>query len=187
MGVPKLLTSKILQNIIPLLCGMMFLFWSCTEEKNTRLESNDILTLPQGKGTNVTLKFIKKGKLEATLKTPVIKDFSHLEFPFYEFPKGIELNIYDPKGTSKIYADYAIQYTETKLIQLRNKVRILTSDGTQLYTEKLFWNKELKWVYCDTTFAIGFKTGSSSKGQGFDAKDNFEYFRSHNNRITQEF
>ena len=175
-----------LKNIMPMYLGMMFLFCNCSESIPVENQAN-ILTLPQGEGTDITLKLTKHGTLEALLKAPIFKDFSHLEFPFYEFPKGIELTIYDKKGTSKIYADYAIQYTETKLVVLKNNVRVLTAEGTQLKTDELFWNQELQWIYCDTTFNIGFKTGNSNKGQGFDAKDNFDYFRSHNNRITQEF
>ena len=180
----KLKAKYIFKSIV----GSFFLtmlFFSCTQ-KSTVVNVVDFNEVAQGVGKEVVVKYTDSGRLAAKLITPLMKDFTHVEFPYYEFPEGVELVVFDEKGgQSKVFADYATQYEKTKLVDMQGNVRIITSDSTRLNAPQLYWNQALHWVYTDQPYQIYFKNGAENKGEGFDANEDFTSFKSRTNIGTQ--
>ena len=164
---------------------LAMLFYCCTP-KGQQNDTINFEEVAQGTGYEVVVKHTDSGRLSAVLVTPVLKDFTHVSFPHYEFPKGVELTVYGKKGEeSKVYADYAIQYEKTKVVDLQGNVKIITADSSVLKAPQLYWNQSLHWVYTDQPYDVKFKNGAKNKGSGFDANEDFTNFKSRSNVGTQ--
>lgn len=160
-------------------------FYACSSDKDNGRIIN-FKEVAQGQGKEVVIKHTDSGRLTTILKSPILKDYTHLDFPYTEFPKGIELIIYDTKGgESKVFSDYAIHYKLTNLVDLRGNVRVFTADSSELKAPQLYWNQSLKWAYTDKPYEIKAKNGSINKGDGFDANQKFTLFKSRTNKGKQ--
>jgi len=164
---------------------LAMLFYCCTP-KDQKFNTINFHEVAQGTGYEVLVKHTDSGRLAATLLTPVLKDFTHVNFPYYEFPEGVELTVFGKEGEeSKVFADYAIQYEKTKMVDLKGNVKIITSDSSVLKAPQLYWNQQLHWVYTDQPYDVKFKNGAENKGSGFDANEDFTNFKSRTNVGTQ--
>lgn len=103
------------------------LFFSC---KNNFKEVQNIGILDSGPLTiaeNINTKYTDSGKIKSNLVSPKMLNFSNREFPFYEFPEGVNLTLFDEDNNkSNVVADYAILYDETDLIDLQGNVVLTT-------------------------------------------------------------
>lgn len=65
-------------------------------------------------------------------------NFSNLDFPYYEFPDGINLTLLDDNNqSSTVVSNTAILYNKTDLIDLRGNVILTTATNDTLFTEQL--------------------------------------------------
>ena len=114
-------------------------------------------------------------------------DYSNLEFPYKEFPNGIEVRFWDEDGKKNtVTADYAIQFDETGLVDLRSNVVVITADSVVLKANQLYWDQKNKWVFTDQPYQIKFKDGSYNDGAvGFDSSEDFTTFLSRKNQGVQ--
>ncbi len=178
------IVKKIIKNIAAIFIVAMFFYACSSKEKNEK--SIKFEEVAQSVGKEVVIKQTDSGRLAVVLKTALLKDYTHLNFPYTEFPNGIELTIFDKKGgTSVVLADYAIQYKKTSLIDLRGNVKITTADSSVLKSPQLYWNQRLKWAFTDFPYSITAKDGSVNKGDGFDANQKFTIFKSRRNKGQQ--
>ena len=137
---------------------------------------------PQAIGIGLNLKYTDSGRVVATLKSPKMLDFTNMEFPYREFPDGIQVEFFDKnKKKSIVTANYGIIYDETGLIDLQDNVVLVTSDNTKLNADQLFWDQKAGWIFTDQPNTILFANGARNEGQGFDSDLNFTNFRSRTN------
>ncbi len=137
---------------------------------------------PQAIGTGINLKYIDSGKVVATLKSDKMRDFSNKDFPYREFPEGLEVEFFGEKDEKNtVTANYGIIYDQTGLIDLQGDVVVVTSDSTRLMADQLYWDQENNWVFTDRKNTIRFKNGAVNEGQGFDSNQEFSNFRSRSN------
>lgn len=184
MQTMKILNCQIIKNIAKIMVLAMF-FYACSPSEQEGFSVN-FYEVAQGIGKELVIKHTDSGRLSAELITPLMKDFTHISFPYYEFPEGVELIIYDKNGgTSRVFADHAIQYDATKIVDMKGNVRVITADSTRLTAPQLYWNQALHWVYTDKPYNITFKNGAKNKGEGFDANEDFTNFKSRSNIGTQ--
>ncbi|WP_432411811.1 LPS export ABC transporter periplasmic protein LptC [Rasiella sp. SM2506] len=148
-----------------------------------KLQQADNLPLGEGKGVN--MKYTDSGVVVANLKAPVFLDFSNKEFPYKEFPEGVELYFWKEGKLNTVFSDYAIQYDKTSLIDLRENVIVVTSDSVVLRAEQLYWDQGKEWVFTDQPYQIQLKDGSVNNGASFDSNQDFTTFISRNNQGTQ--
>ena len=176
----KFRKKYIVKNIVAIVIAAMF-FYACTTKSNpTNVVNFDEVAAIVGK--EVTIKYTDSGKLIATLKTPLLKDYTQLGFPYYEFPEGVKMFIYDKNGgQSTVVSDYAIQYSQTKLVDLQGNVEVITADSIRLNTQQLYWNQNLHWIYTDNDYTGVLKDGAKNSGSGFDVNEDFTNFRSRSN------
>jgi len=176
--------KHIFKNIATIFVVAMF-FYACSskDKKGNIINFKEVY---QGEGKEVIIKHTDSGRLAVILKADVLKDYTHLDFPYTEFPEGVELTIYDKDGgESIILSDYAIQYKLTNLVDLRGNVKITTADSSILKAPQLYWNQKLKWAYTDQSYTIKAKNGSVNNGDGFDANQEFSIFKSRKNKGQQ--
>lgn len=171
-------------NIAAICIAAMF-FYACSS-KDSNKNTVKFKEVAQGVGKEVIIKQTDSGRLAVILKADVLKDYTHLDFPYAEFPKGIELTILDDDGgKSVVLADYAIQYKKTSLIDIRGNVKITTADSSVLKTTQLYWNQKLNWAFTDFPYTITANDGSINNGDGFDANQKFTIFKSRKNKGRQ--
>ena len=141
---------------------------------------------PQSKVYELNLFYTDSGEVKANLRSPQMLDFSNRDFPFREFPEGIELDFFE-KDSSKntVVSDYAIQYLETGLIDLRDNVKIVTSDSTILTGPQLYWDQQREWLFTDYNYKLQLPNGGLNEGAGFDSDQKFNNFNSRTNTGIQ--
>ena len=141
---------------------------------------------PLGIGKEVNLKYTDSGKVVTNLKTPLFLDYSNLEFPYKEFPDGVQVWFWDKENQkSTVTSDYAIQYEDTGIVDLRENVVLVTHDSLILRANQLYWDQKHQWVFTNQPYQIEFKDGSYNDGAWFDSSQDFTTFLSRKNEGVQ--
>ncbi|WP_121906470.1 LPS export ABC transporter periplasmic protein LptC [Ulvibacter antarcticus] len=140
---------------------------------------------PFAEGKNINLKYTDSGKVVTNLLAARLWDYSNMEFPYQEFPDGIELHFWDDEKESTVTSDYAIRFDETDIVDLRKNVVLVTSDSLVLRAEQLYWDQKNQWVFTDLPYQIKFKDGSYNDGARFDSSEDFTNFISRKNQGVQ--
>lgn len=141
---------------------------------------------PLAEGTAINLKYTDSGKVVTNLLAPRLLDYSNYEFPYQEFPEGVEVRFWDKDNKkSTITSDYAIRFDGTDMVDLRKNVKLVTSDSLVLEAEQLYWDQKNKWVFTDQPYRIKFKDGSYNDGARFDSNEDFTNFLSRKNQGVQ--
>ena len=141
---------------------------------------------PVAEGININGKYTDSGKVVTNLITPKLWDFSNLEFPYQEFPEGIEVHFWDEDGKmSTVTSEYAIRFENTGIVDLRDNVVIVTADSTILKAQQLYWDQKNKWVFTDRPYQMKLKDGSFNNGSRFDSSEDFSTFLSRKNEGVQ--
>ena len=180
------LIVALFKSIVSMLILLAMLF-SCS---NTSSNSTTNLTRksinPNATGKDINLYYTDSGKVRVNLRSQVMLDYSNLSSPFRKFPNGVTVDFFENDSTkNRVEADSAIVYTKTNLVELRNNVKIVTTDSTVLETDKLFWDRSLEWLYTENSYTLKLKNGTVNNGVGFDANQNFTNFNSRSNTGTQ--
>src|SRR5690606_22302468 len=173
-------TLKIIPSIATIVCVAML--FSCqgklTEVRKFEMRSD----APQATGKGINLFYTDSGKVLAHLKSPLMKDFSNQDFPYREFPEGLEVEFFnETQEKNTVTADYGIIYSETGLVDLQGNVEVITPDSVVLKANQLYWDQNREWVFTDISYTIKLANGALNKGEGFDANQKFDNFISRSN------
>ncbi|WP_158728467.1 MULTISPECIES: LPS export ABC transporter periplasmic protein LptC [unclassified Flavobacterium] len=140
--------------------------------------------VPSSDADLVDLKYTDSGRITAVLVSPKMLDYATVDFPFTEFPKGIDVTLYDKKGKKTfIQSKYAVSYKATNMIDLQGNVKIFTEDGQKLETEQLYFDQKNEWFFTERKFKLSGAKGVSN-GQGIDFSKDFKIINSQ--KITGE-
>ncbi|MAP54344.1 LPS export ABC transporter periplasmic protein LptC [Altibacter sp.] len=141
---------------------------------------------PIAEGRNIDLKYTDSGKVVTNLLAPLLHDYSNYEFPYQEFPEGVEVRFWNEKNEkSTVTSDYAIRFEGTNIVDLRKNVVLVTSDSTILKADQLYWDQKNKWVFTDQPYQMKLKDGSYNDGARFDSNEDFTNFLSRKNQGVQ--
>ena len=134
--------------------------------------------VPSGDADNVNLKYTDSGKIKSILISPKMFDYANVDFAFTEFPKGVDVTIFDNNGKKTfIKSNYAISYKQTNIIDLQGKVKITSEAGQMLETEQLYFDQKNEWFYTEKKFKLTDAKGGST-GQGIDFSKDFKIVNS---------
>ena len=134
--------------------------------------------VPSGEAIDFNLKYTDSGKIKSVLISPKMLDYSNVEFPFTEFPDGIDVTMYDNKGKRTfITSDYAITFKGTDVIDLQKNVKIRTETGQLLETDQLYFDQKNEWFYTEKKFKFTDPKGVSN-GEGIDFSKDFKIINS---------
>ncbi len=140
---------------------------------------------PSGEAEDFNLKYTDSGRIKSILVSPIMLDYGTVEFPFTEFPKGVDVTIYDEKGKRTfIKSKYAVRYIGTNIIDLQDDVRISNETGQLMETEQLYYDQKNEWFFSEKKFKFTDPKGISY-GEGIDFSKDFKIINSQ--RITGEF
>lgn len=134
--------------------------------------------MPSGEAENFNLKYTDSGRIKSILVSPKMLDYSNVEFPFIEFPKGIHVTMYDADGKRTfITSDYAVTFKGTDLIDLQKNVKISNETGQFLETEQLYFDQKNEWFFTEKKFKFTDPKGVSF-GEGIDFSKDFKIVNS---------
>jgi LPS export ABC transporter protein LptC len=175
------LKSSFLFSLIPIIA---ILISGCESNFKEVQKSNFSEFVPSGEAEKINLKYTDSGRITAILISPIMKDYTSFDFPFTDFPKGIDLTLYD-KNTKRtvIVADYATSYKTTNIIDLVGNVKISSQDGQILETDQLYFDQKNEWFFTEKNFKFTDLKGTSN-GQGIDFSKDFKVINSQ--KITGE-
>lgn len=167
-----------------LVCAITLFACEGNYKKIQQLSLKDNAPIAEGK--NINLKYLDSGRVTVNLLAPISLDYTTMNVPYQEFPEGVEVRYWNSKNKkSTVTSDYAIRYTNSNLVDLRQNVVITTEEGDKLNAEQLYWDQKNKWVFTDVPYTIKFKDGSFNEGSGFDSNEDFTTFMSRNNQGVQ--
>jgi LPS export ABC transporter protein LptC len=176
---------KIKSQSIVAICIVTMLF-ACNSDFNQANKFNQEVNVPQGVTKDVNLFYTDSGIVKANLRSPRLNDYSQEEFAYQVFPIGVEVDFFNTDSTKNtIYADSAIVFKNSSLIDMRKNVRIVTSDSLILTTNQLYWDTDRKWVFTDRDYKIQLANGTENEDKGFDADQDFNFFSSRSNTGVQ--
>ena len=154
------------------------MFFSCESDIKKVQQLSETSFIPTGEADTLNLKYTDSGRIKSVLKSPKMMDYSNITNPFTEFPKGIDVTLFDAKGKKTfVKSNYAISYKRTGIIDLQGKVKITTQDGQVLETEQLYFDQKNEWFYTERRFTFSSPKGSSA-GQGIDFSKDFKVINS---------
>ncbi len=129
---------------------------------------------PSGEADSITLKYTDSGKIKAILKGEKMLDYATVEYPFTEFPKGVEVTLYDSKGKRTfVTSDHAMQFKGTEIIDLSGNVKIRTEDNQLLETEQSYYDQKNSWFFTEKKYKFTAPKGVSY-GEGVDFDKDFK-------------
>jgi LPS export ABC transporter protein LptC len=166
-------------SIIPgLVIFITMFFLGCEGNFKDVQRSNFVEFVPASDADNVNIKYTDSGLISGILISPKMLDYSNVSFPFTDFPKGIDVTLYDKKRKrTYVVANYAISYKQTSVIDLQGKVKITTDEGQMLETEQLYFDQKNEWFYTERKFKFTDAKGVSY-GQGIDFSKDFKIINS---------
>lgn len=157
---------------IAILVGLTMLL-SCNNSLKEVQDLGKQTFFPVSIAENINTKYIDSGRMTSNLISSKMLNFTNRAFPFYEFPLGIDLIIYnDQQQKSTVTSEYAIVYEETNIIDLQGNVVLATATNDTLFTEQLFYDRKQGWLF--TNNPVKFRTADYiTDGNGFDSNKDF--------------
>ena len=108
----------------------MALFFSCQNNIKEIQKLGNTEFLPTGEADDILLKYTDSGKIKSILKSPKMIDYNAVQYPFTEFPKGVNITLFEDKNKKNyISSNYAITYKNTSIIDLQGNVKMSSDDG----------------------------------------------------------
>ncbi|WP_337968280.1 LPS export ABC transporter periplasmic protein LptC [uncultured Flavobacterium sp.] len=154
------------------------LFFGCESNFKDVQKFNFSEFVPGSDADTVNIKYTDSGRITGVLVSPKMLDYSNLDFPFTDFPKGLDVTLYDKKQKRTfIRSNYAVSYKATGIIDLQGKVKITSETGQMLETEQLYFDQKNEWFYTERKFKLTDAKGVSY-GQGIDFSKDFKVINS---------
>lgn len=162
--------SIILTVVLTLVLTLMF---SCESNFKDVQKINFSEFTPSTEADNFNLKYTDSGRIKSILISPKMLDYSSVSYPFTEFPKGIDVTMFDKSGKKTfVKANYAISFKGSDLIDLQGNVNITNEVGQKLNTEQLYFDQKNEWFYTEKNYNFTSPEGTVT-GTGVDFSKDF--------------
>lgn len=163
---PKKTALKWLMLLLPVL------FWSCENDlKKVRQISSKEVNNPVETTIGVDVIYSDSAKVKARMTAPVMLNHTaaKAEKSYYEMPKGVHIDFYDPKLKliSTVTADYAITKNLNKIIELHRNVVVVNDKGDTFKSEELIWDQAGKRFYSNQFSTLKTMDGNVISGSTF--------------------
>lgn len=131
--------------------GSAILLFSCGTET---VVPSDITSLDEYKtehSENLSIFQLENESYSYLFEAPLMEGYTLARDPYREFNKGIHIITYDEDSVGMVKAtltaNYAINYQNRKLWEVKGDVVVIQTDGKRLYTSQLFWNQATHRIY----------------------------------------
>lgn len=164
-------TNKI---FISILISIYYILVSCESNFKEIQKSNFTEFTPSGDAEGFNLKYTDSGRIKSILISPKMLDYSNVKYPFTEFPKGIDLTMFDANGKKTfVKSSYAIKFKSTQIIDLQGDVTISNEVGQIMKTPQLYFDQKTEWFYTEKQFHFTSPDGILT-GMGVDFSKDFK-------------
>ena len=158
--------------------SIVTMFFSCESDIQKVKKLSETSFIPTGEADSLNLKYTDSGKIKSILISKKMLEYSTIKNPFTEFPKGINVTMYDSNGKRTfITSDYAVTFKGTDLIDLQKNVKISNETGQFLETEQLYFDQKNEWFFTEKKFKFTDPKGVSF-GEGIDFSKDFKIVNS---------
>lgn len=160
-------------------------FIGCSNDEDVLPDLSEKAPKPVEISINTTILYSDSAVLRLKIVTPELQRWTNLETPYVEFPKGLSLFFYDSLGNieSTITADYAINYTEEKRVEVKHNVEVVNGNEETLNTEHLIWLQKEEKIYTEEFVKIT-TPDEIIYGDGLEANQQFTKYRIKNIKGT---
>lgn len=167
---------KIVLNLFLIIIITVFLGCESNFKQVQKINYSEFV--PNGEAEDFNLKYTDSGVIKTILVSPKMLNFSNIEFPFTEFPEGIDVTLYDYEGKRTfVKSDYAISFSKTDIIDLQGNVTITTETGQKMETDQLYFDQKNNWFYTQKQFKFSDAKGVTY-GEGIDFSKDFKIVNS---------
>ena len=164
--------------LIPVLVLAIAMLLGCESNFKEVQKINFSEFVPTGEADKINLKYTDSGRITAVLISPKMREYASVDFPFTEFPKGIDVTLYDKNGKMTfVKSDYATSFKSTNIIDLKGNVKINSQDGQTLETDQLYFDQKNEWFFTEKSFKFTDPKGVSN-GKGIDFSKDFKVINS---------
>ncbi len=122
----------------------------------------------------------QNGRRSYFFETPLVEGYTLASEPYREFRKGIKITTYQDDSLATVDAvltsNYAIYYEKRELWEAKGDVVIKKFDGTEVYTQQLFWNARTKKIYSNVDTKL-VKGNNVFVGERFESDEDFKDWR----------
>ncbi len=171
--------NKIFKLFVALLIvgGAMSLF-SCSGGKAPVREIS-YETLMNEQSDTLVMIMSENGRTSYRFYADLVEGYTLAKEPYREFPKGVKIVTYKSDSMKVVDAtltsNYAIYYEDRKLWEAMGDVKVIKSDGKELYSQQLFWNAITQKIYSNVdTKIVNTETGDVYIGEGFESNEDME-------------
>lgn len=113
-------------------------------------------------------------------ETPLVEGYTLGSEPYREFRRGIKITTYQDDSLATVdavlTANYAIYYEKRELWEAKGDVEVHKYDGTEVYTQQLFWNARTKKIYSNVDTKL-VKGNNVFVGERFESDEDFKDWR----------
>lgn len=162
-----------------LFVGSATLLFSCGEQKKSTVRKAET-TMMTEYSENLSIVMSQNGRRSYFFETPLLEGYTLAAEPYREFREGIKITTYQDDSLTTVNAvltaNYAIYYEERQLWEAKGNVEVHKHDGTEVYTQQLFWNARTKQIYSnvDTKLVRG---NNVTVGERFESDEEFRDWR----------
>ncbi len=160
-------------------------FSSCTNQNEDLPELPKAIAKPVEISINTEILYSDSAIIRLKIVTPELQRWTNAENPYVEFPKGLDLFFYDSTGAleSTLKADYAINFTEEKRVEVKHNVEVVNGKEETLNTEHLIWLQAEEKIYTEEFVKIT-TPDEIIYGDGLEANQQFTKYRIKNIKGT---
>lgn len=159
--------------------GSAILLFSCGGETQTEVRKVETALMTEY-SENLSIVMSQNGRRSYFFETPLLEGYTLGSEPYREFRKGIKITTYQDDSLTTVNAvltaNYAIYYEQRQLWEAKGNVEVHKQDGTEVYTQQLFWNAQTKQIYSnvDTKLVRG---NNVTVGERFESDEEFRDWR----------
>lgn len=133
--------------------------------------------IPSETSTNIRLLYSDSAKVRVMVEAPLLERYT-TDTNYVEFPDGVLLEFYAPNGEleTKLTANYAIQWDERGIMEAREDVVVVNSEGEKLATEQLRWDRKERKIFSEEFVKITTEE-QILWGDGLEAVEDFSSYK----------
>ena len=162
-----------------LVVGSAILLYSCDEQSKPKEQAVETAKMTEY-SENMTIVMSQNGQRSYVFETPLLEGYTLGSEPYREFRRGIEITTYREDSLASVdavlTANYAIYYEKRELWEAKGDVEVHKYDGTEVYTQQLFWNARTKKIYSNVDTKL-VKGNNVFVGERFESDEDFKDWR----------
>lgn len=166
-------------RVLPALALVLMSFIACREERKVDVASSlNPKTMATMTTKNISTLISDSGVIQYKIVAPLWSVFEEADTPYWEFPRGLYLQKYDPyfHVVATVAADSAIYYKEQRLWRLEGNVEMTKVPKDLFLSERVFWDERKHIIYSDTFMHIENAT-HVIEGTGFESNEKLTQYR----------